>query len=102
MAEQLTVEQRLEALEASNVKKDEIIGELKNQLAGVAAQNLQEQKPLTIPTEPVEHKGKSYMWTAASFILKGETYTAEEASLNEALITKILAIKGQGLLREKV
>ena len=57
----------------------------------------------TIPEEPVKYDGKSYKFQVAHFHIPGEEtlkITAEEAATDEEVISKILNIKGQGILKE--
>jgi uncharacterized coiled-coil protein SlyX len=58
----------------------------------------------TIPTEPLEHEGKSYKWNVAAFSLPGspEKFTAAEASVTPELIDRLLNIEGQKALQELV
>jgi len=55
-----------------------------------------------IPKEPVEVNGKKYKFQVATFRIAGDAaiYTAEEAVLDEELLSQILGIEGQGMLKE--
>lgn len=58
-----------------------------------------------IPKEPIAVGKKKYQWQVAIFTIPGKepkTYTAEEASLDETALAAILAIEGQGILKELV
>ena len=61
-------------------------------------------KPPTIPSKPTTYKGKEYKWQVAIFHLPGspDKITAEEANLDENIIKQVLAIEGQGMLKELV
>lgn len=56
---------------------------------------------LTIPEKAVEVRGKEYKWTVPAFNHKGVKISAEDASLDEALLKEIIAINGQGILKEQ-
>lgn len=55
-----------------------------------------------IPAEPFEYKGKSYKWLRAAFRLPGDIkkYSCQDAAGNENVMDKLLAIEGQGILKE--
>lgn len=56
-----------------------------------------------IPNEPIVINKKKYQWQVAIFTIPGKeprTLTAEEASLDKDALKAILAIEGQGILKE--
>lgn len=68
------------------------------------------EKTPEIPKDGVKHKKKNYDFTMPVFMLPpvpeleftGGKYTAEEAATDTKVIEAILAIKGQGILKERV
>ncbi len=60
-------------------------------------------KQLTIPTKAVEFDGKKYQWNVAQLHVVGHgIVSAEAAATDPAIMKQILAIEGQGVLRELV
>jgi hypothetical protein len=56
-----------------------------------------------IPAKPVTVDGKEYNFNVAVFVLPGYgKMTAEEASTSEEILKAIIAIPGQGILKELV
>ena len=113
----LKIAEQAKLIEEQGVKidaQDLIIGE-QNEKIGSLVQLIQEGKATatadagkevlpTIPTEPLEHKGKKYKWNVAAFSLPGNPlkYTAEEASVTPSVIDSLLKIEGQQVLKELV
>ncbi len=58
--------------------------------------------PPVIPTELVEIGDKKYQWQRAAFRLPGDInkYSAQEAATNTEVLTRLLAIEGQSILKE--
>jgi hypothetical protein len=82
-------------------KQNDTIIELQSKI--IAANVPEKPKELKIPASPVSFNDKQYKWQVASFCLPGSSLkiTAEEASTDKAIIEKIIAIEGQGLLKEQ-
>lgn len=55
-----------------------------------------------IPAEPIEFNGKKYLWQRSGFRLAGtiQKYSAQEASSDTDVLTRLLAIPGQSILKE--
>ena len=87
--------------------KDEQIEALNGIIANVKTQtvidvNTAQKEVPEIPAEPFEFEGKTYQWQKARFRLMGDinAYTAAQASKDEAVLKKLLAIDGQQILKE--
>ena len=63
--------------------------------------NKAKTKPV-LPKEALQFGGESYKWRIARFTVDGEFITAEEAMFDPEIISKILAIEGQGILQKLV
>ena len=95
----------LESLAAQIAQQQDIINKqnaIIGKLAGKKTEPAAEAKAPQIPTDPVEVGGKKYKFQVATFRLAGDhtVYTAEEAALDEDLLSQILCIEGQGMLKE--
>ncbi len=93
----------LESLAIVVENQSKTILELQAQLLSKSA--VQEAaKPPSIPTESVKVKGKEYKFNVPKFAFLGsdKQYLAEEVATDEAILKQILAIEGQGILRELV
>lgn len=55
-----------------------------------------------VPTTAVENGGKKYQWLKPSFVLPGDPKKHMAETADEAVIAKVLAIKGQKVLKELV
>lgn len=105
--ETLTLEQLNEkvAQQSEVIKQQgELISSLMLQLAQKAdAPAAVEEKP-KLPEEPVKHKGKTYKFRVPVFMLPGTTVKikASEAATDEKLISQIIGIEGQQILKELV
>lgn len=89
-----TLAAALEEQKAISAKQQEIINAL-------AQKPVAEEKPLPkVPKELVKSGNKNYKWAVPHFKFPGkdEVITAEDAATDKAMIEKILAIPGQGLL----
>ena len=99
-----TLEQLAEIVKQQQV----VIGELQASNLSLQSNALKvADKPvkLEIPKEPVTYKGKKYAFQLAKFTLPGhtaQTFTAAEAATDEDVIKQILAIEGQGVLKQLV
>jgi len=99
-----TLEQLAEIVKQQQV----VIGELQASNLSLQSNALKvADKPvkLEIPKEPVTYKGKKYQFQLAKFTLPGhtaQTFTAAEAATDDDVIKQILAIEGQGVLKQLV
>lgn len=120
MAEEKTLEQlqqendslkaENENLKAENEKLSDTVSEQAETIITLKAEKLSsdlkpvqgEPKP-AIPAKPVSVDGKQYSFNLAAFVLPAYgRLTAEEASTDEAILKAIIAIPGQGILKELV
>lgn len=102
--EALTLEQLAEMVKQQQITINELQA---NNLALQSNALKVADKPakLEIPKEPVTYKGKKYQFQLAKFTLPGhtaQTFTAAEAATDEDVIKQILAIEGQGVLKQLV
>ena len=87
-----------------SAKQADTIAELQTQLAASKASENTEVKNPTVPKEPVKVGAKQYKFVVAKFVFPGsdKQYLSEEVALDEAILKKVLAIPGQGILKELV
>jgi hypothetical protein len=87
------------------LRQAEEIAQLQLQVAGSVGLELKKktvpQKPV-IPKELVTIDDKKYKFKLAAFHFGGKSYTAEEAAFNQDLLKTIVALKGQGILKEVI
>ena len=97
----------LESLQEQLTAQAKTISDLalvNNQLKGRLAETsitTQEVAKIVLPTDPIEINGKKYKWLVPVFHIDGfGRTTAEEASIDDDILEAIVAIAGQGLLKE--
>lgn len=113
--QELTPEQQIEQLklqvselENTNSQQAQVIEEQAktlgtlNQPATVIMEV--KSKKITVPAETINIAGKEYMFQVACFRMTGEPeiLLSENAALRPDLLQKIIAIEGQGILKEVV
>lgn len=85
--------------------QSEKIAHLELQIAGKNAIDIKEaakeSKP-KLPASPVSHEGKKYQFILPAFRIEGDEFTAEQAAVDKSIMAKILAIKGQNIVKELV
>ena len=98
----LTSEQKFDILLQSHTALQEKVSVLENMLNAKTEISSKKVELPTIPKDAIEFNGKKYEWKVAIFHspIDAKKTTAEEASLDEEILTAILAIKGQGMLVE--
>ena len=94
-------------LTSQMAEKDEALQKHKSIIAKLSAGKPEEKeetakpkKTARIPNEPVEHEGKKYRFKFPAFYFKAIRYEAQDAALDDELIGKIIAEKGQTILIE--
>lgn len=126
LAEQLKAsEESVASLTKSNEESAELLNEIRETLsaekeksealglenealklklsAGVTEIKVAEPKKPTIPKEPVTVGDKQYMWNVPTVRGRGGVIlSAQEASNDEEFMAALVAVEGQGLLRELV
>jgi hypothetical protein len=85
-------EERISTLESKVEKLLELPGSV------IAAP--EEKKKARIPTEPVIVDKKKYMFKFPAFWFETVRYESQDAALDIKLLGKIIALEGQGILKE--
>lgn len=90
----LTVNTELDAS-----KEAAAISELKiAEMVGAGLKAVAAEKPAKL--KPVSINGKKYSFTVPQFYHESKILTAQEASLDNEILGKLVAVPGQGLLQE--
>lgn len=93
----------LEGLAAIVEKQNETIAGLQAQLLEKSAIETKREVP-KVPKDPVKVGNKTYKFNVAKFAFPGsdKQYLSEEVATDNAILKKLLAIEGQGILTELV
>jgi hypothetical protein len=89
------------AMKQTIAQQNETIVQLKGKVAETKLDTTEPAKP-EIPKDAIKQGDKEYKFQVAHFMIPGRgQVTAEEAALDEDIIKAILAIPGQGILKEQ-
>jgi len=95
------IQEQLAALTAALEEQKAISAKQQETIEALSKAPVEEKKALPkIPAALVKSGNKNYKWAVPHFKFSGsdEVITAEDAATDKALIEKIIAIPGQGIL----